>query len=287
MSKRAAIWMLVLASLLWSTSGVMIKLSDLSPLALVGGRSVLASLTLLAVVGRPHFTWSPAQIGGALCLVATQVLFVVSTRMTSAANAILLQYTAPIYVALFGTWFLGERAKRSDWLAMAAIGLGMALFFGDELSADGYLGNLLAVISGLTMAWMTLFMRKQKDGSPTETMLLGNILAALIGLPFLLAERPAGVDWAIIGYLGIFQLGIPFALYSRAITRLQAVEAVLIQTLEPIANPLLVFLVVGEQPGPLALVGGAIVVAAICARALASAFAERRAAAAPVAVAAD
>lgn len=265
-NRRRSVILLVGAVVLWSTSGLFIKLSSLNPLALAGGRSAITALVLLAWIGKPHFTWSASQIGGALSMVLTFVMFVTATQLTSAANAILLQFTAPLYVALFGGWFLGERPKSYDWWTMAAIIAGMVLFFGDALSRGGILGNILAMCSGVTLAWMTLFLRKER-GNSASTILLGNILTALIGLPFLLLSPPQPVDWAILLFLGVLQLGIPFIMYSLSLRHLEALEAILIQTLEPILNPIWVFLVVGERPGPLALLGGALVILAVALRA--------------------
>jgi drug/metabolite transporter (DMT)-like permease len=273
---RRAVWLLLICVILWSTSGVMIKESTLPAMAIVGGRSLLAAIVLAIYIRRPHFTWSLPQIGGAVTQAATFVLFVTSTQMTSAANAILLQYTAPLWVALFGIWYLRERPRRIDYITMGLMAVGMLLFFGDKLTGSNLLGNILAVLSGVTMAWMTLFLRKQKDGSPMETILLGNILAAAIGLPFLLTSSPTSQDVGILFFLGIFQLGIPFILYGYAITRLPALEVVLISTLEPILNPLWVFLINGELPGPMAMVGGAIVLLAALVRGLAMTAGSRR-----------
>ena len=260
--------MLACAATLFSTSGLFIKIISLTPLALVSARSIIAALIMALWLRRPHFTWSVAQVGGAVALVATQILFVLATRQTTAANAIFLQYTAPVYVALFGAWFLGEKAKSYDWLTMAAIAVGFFLFFNDKLSPSGWWGNVYAIISGMTLAWLLLFMRKQKDGSTAETILLGNILAGIIGLPFLLSASSTPGDWAGILFLGVLQLGIPFILMSVAIKWLTAVEAVLIQTLEPIFNPIWVFLVIGELPSFWALVGGLIVLTAVTGRAI-------------------
>lgn len=265
---RKAVYLLLLGVLLWSTSGLLIKESTLPALAIVGGRSALAAIVLAVYVRRPKWTWSLAQVGGAVALAITYILFVIATQLTSAANAILLQYTAPMWVALFGIWYLRERPLTIDYVSMALIAVGMLLFFGDKLTGDALLGNLLAALSGVTMAWMTLFMRKQKDGSPYETVLLGNTLAAVVGLPFLLTASPAPVDWAILLFLGIFQLGMASILHAYAIKRLAALEVILICTLEPILNPLWVFLFVGEMPGPMALIGGAIVVIAVLVRGL-------------------
>lgn len=266
---RRAVWLLLICVTLWSTSGVLIKESTLPAMAIVSGRSLLTAIVIALYIRRPHFTWSLPQVGGAVMQAATFVLFVMATQMTSAANAILLQYTAPLWVALFGAWYLHERPRRIDYITMAMIAFGMLLFFGDKLTGSGMVGNILAIVSGITMAWMTLFLRKQKDGSPMETILLGNILAALIGLPFLLTSSPTSMDIGILVFLGIFQLGIPFILYGYAIVRLPALEVVLISTLEPILNPLWVFLFNGELPGPMAIVGGAIVLLAALVRGLA------------------
>lgn len=277
MTRPRAILMLACAATLFSTSGLFVKIISISPLALVSSRSIIAAIVIALWLRRPHFTWSVAQVGGAVALAATQILFVVATRQTTAANAIFLQYTAPVYVALFGVWFLGERNKSYDWLTMAAIAIGFFLFFNDELSPAGWWGNVYAIFSGLTLAWLLLFMRKQKDGSTAETVLLGNILAALVGLPFLFSASPTPGDWAGIVFLGVLQLGIPFIMMSVAIKWLTAVEAVLIQTLEPIFNPIWVFLVIGETPSFLALIGGLIVLAAVTGRAVIVAKEGRRA----------
>ncbi|HHY54739.1 MAG TPA: EamA family transporter [Chloroflexi bacterium] len=263
---RRAVWLLVTCVLLWSTSGVLIKQSSLSALAIVGGRSAIAAVVLWLFLRRPHFTWSAPQVGGAIAYFFMVVFFVQATVLTSAANAILLQYTAPIWVAIFSYWFLGERLLKIDYVAIAAILVGMLLFFGDALTPSGMLGNVLAVLAGVAMAWMTLFMRKQKNTSSLETVLLGNLLAAAVGLPFLFMSPVQSSDWVIVGFLGVFQLGLPFLLYATAIRSLSAIEAILISCLEPILNPILVFIFVGETPGPMALLGGAIVLLAVLGR---------------------
>lgn len=276
MPRRKAIVYLLITVFLWSTSGVLVKLlPSWNPLALNAVRSIIAAGLIWLYVRKPHFTWSFTQVGAAVAYVAANTCFIAATQLTTAANAIFLQYSAPLWVAIFGAWYLHERPKPADWVAMAAIFVGMLLFFGDNLSLNGYVGNLLAILGGISFAWMILLMRKQKDGSPVESVLLGNLLAFLIGLPFLVgpwAEMPAFSvqDWAILIFLGIFQLGIPFILYARAIQALTAVEAVLIQTLEPILNPIWVYLGIGETPGRFALLGAAIVLAAVTIRAVIS-----------------
>lgn len=277
MDRRRAVLLLVICVVLWSTSGLFVKLSTLNPIALAGGRSLVTAITVWIWLRRPRFTFSGEQIGGALCMAATFLLFISATRYTSAANAILLQYTAPVWVALFGAWFYGERARTLDWAIIGAIVVGMLLFFGERLSPEGMLGNVLALLAGVTMAMMTLLLRRQRHDAG-ETILLGNIFTALVGVPFLFFTPVQPVDIGILVVMGVFQLGLPFMLYAIAIRNLEALETVLIATLEPILNPIWVFLVVGERPGTLALLGGAIVVGAVTLRAVLAAGAARRAA---------
>ncbi len=287
--RTRAVGYLLAAALLWSAGGVLIKWVDWHPIAIAGTRSAIAAATLWALLRRPRFDWSAAQIGGAVAYAATVLLYVSAVKITTAANAILLQYTAPIYVALFGAWFLQERTTWIDWLAVALSVAGMALFFRDSLSSQALWGDVLAVLSGVTLAWMVLFLRKQKAGAPMESVLLGNILAAVASIPFLWGAAPGLKGWAGLALLGVFQLGLSYALYATAIRHVTAVEAVLFSTLEPILNPIWVLLLIGERPGPWALAGGALVVTAITARGVFQAarsgrrrWLQRRAASPPV-----
>lgn len=275
--------LLLLAALCWSLGGVLIKSIDWPPMAVAGGRSAIAIPIILLCVGRPKFTFSTAQIGGAIGYALTVVLFVFATRMTTAANAIFLQYTAPIYVALLGRWYLGERASRIDWLVIAVALLGIALFFMDRLTTAGMWGNIIALGSGLAFASVALFLRKEKAGSPVASILLGNILVALIGLPFVLQAPSLGEGglWRLV-LLGTVQLGLPYVFYAAAIKQVTALEATLIPLLEPVLNPLWVMLALGERPGPWAIVGGLLVLGAVLGRGLLMMRAGRRIAARPV-----
>jgi drug/metabolite transporter (DMT)-like permease len=266
MSRTRAVLLVALGATLFSTSGLLIKLITISPLALVGARGIVASIVIAIWLRRPRFTWSLPQVGGGVALALAQIFFVIATRETTAANAIFIQYTAPVLVAVFGIWFLGERAKSYDWLTMGAIGIGLYLIFSGDFSLRGAWGEVSAMLSGISFAWLFLFLRKQKDTSTTETVLLGNIVAAVIGTPFLFFESPTLADWGGILFLGVLQLGIPFIILSLAIKQLTAVEAIMIQTLEPILNPVWVFLVIGETPTSLELTGGLVVLFAVTAR---------------------
>jgi drug/metabolite transporter (DMT)-like permease len=260
------------AALCWSLAGVLFKYIAWSGLAAAAGRGLVAGLFLLLVSWRElKFTWSPVQLGAAVAYATCTVLFAAANKLTTAANAILLQYTAPVWVALLGAWMLHERPVRADWLTIAAVLGGLGLFFYDGLQLHNVLGVSVALASGFGFAVMTLMMRKQKDTSALESIILGNFLSVLIGLPALVtapALAPSG--WAALGVLGVIQLGLAYLLYSKAIKHVTALEAVLIPVLEPILNPVWVLLTLGEEPSPLALVGGAIVLGAVTVRAIAS-----------------
>lgn len=267
-----SILQLILAALLWSTGGVLVKAIDWSPLAIAGTRSAIAAATLLVLVRRPRFHWSATQILAAFFYAGTVVLFVLSTRLTTAANAIFLQYTAPIYIALLSGPLLGEKPTRFDWAMTALAFSGICLFFLDQLSASGIWGIVLATISGLSFAGLSITMRKQKTGSPIESVILGNGLAALVGLPAILtAGAPSGpAPWTGLLVLGVFQLALAYWLYARAIKHVPVLQAVIITTCEPILNPLWVMFFIGEKPGLWSIAGGVLVIAASALRALKS-----------------
>ncbi|MFL6528381.1 MAG: DMT family transporter [Chthoniobacterales bacterium] len=262
--------LLLTAAVLWSLAGVLIKSVHGHPMALAAGRSAIAIPVIFACVGlqrnKLSFTFSQAQIGGAIGYALTVALFVFATRMTTAANAIFLQYTAPIYVAIIGRWYLGERALPIDWLVIAIALTGIALFFVDKLSVSGFWGNIVALCSGLSFASLVLFLRKEKAGSPVTSALLGNAIVALAGLPFLLRTHFSGPDLRLLIILGVVQLGLPYVLYATAIKHVTALEATLVTLLEPVLNPTWVMIALGERPGPWALVGGVLVLGAVLTR---------------------
>jgi len=268
MSERARASLLLAATaLIWSSGGLAIKLVDLPPMAITGVRSALSALTLALIFRKSlSFGLSPARICAALSYAALLISNVAATKMTTAANAILLAYTAPVYVALLAPRLLGEKTRPADWLFIGAVLSGMVLFFLDQLSPEGLLGNLVAVGSGLCYAAFTLSMRGQKDASPVESVLLGHVLTACVGLPFLFGALPSAAGWTGLLYLGVIQQGVSLALYVWCIKRLGALEAILIMTLEPILNPVWVALGVGELPGFWSLAGGLVVLLAVTLR---------------------
>lgn len=262
------------AAFLWSIAGLFIKAIDWNPFAIASARSFISSLVVLAWLRRPRFHWSLPQVGAALAQAATMLLFVAANKTTTAANAILLQYVGPIFTALIGAWLLKERARWEHWASFAFVAVGMILLFMDKLGGGRLLGNVLALLSGLTFSFCFVFLRMQKDASPLESILLAHWFTAVIGLAVALFLPCPVFTWKNIGavaVLGIFQVGVAAILFAYAIKRITAVFANLVAVIEPVFNPVWVFLALGERPGPSAIVGGAIIILAVAGASLISA----------------
>lgn len=256
----------VSAAILWSFGGLLIKLISLHPMATAGGRSAIAAAALWGIARPISARFTRGQLLGALFYAGTVVFFVIATKTTTAANAILLQYTAPVYVALVSYRLLGERITRVDWLSIVVVLLGMALFFFDGLGGGAFVGNLLAIASGIFFAFNVVLLRKERHGSPMAIILLGNLITALIGLPFMFVQPPTSNDLLLLVPLGLFQLGLGYLLFVRGVRYVSAVEGTLLPVIEPLLNPLWVALFYGERPSLMAAVGGAIVIGAVTIR---------------------
>lgn len=256
----------VIASILWSTGGLLVKLSNWHPLAISGGRSLIAALVMLVYLRRPKITKSKAQIIGAITYSTTVMFFVIANKLTTAANAILLQYTSPIFVALLGVWILKEKIHWYDIVSILVVFLGMGLFFIQGVDRGNILGNIIAILAGFSLACTTISLRLQKEGSAVETTWLGNILTFVLALPFIIQVKVDAINLIIILILGIFQLGISYILYVNALKYISALEAILITVLEPLLNPVWVYVFTGEAPGIYALIGGSIVILTILIR---------------------
>ena len=269
--RRKAILYLVITAILWSSSGLFVKILDWQPVAILAGRSFFAAIVFLIYLRRIPTRFGLWQVLAASMFILTQFLFITSTKLTTAANSIFLQYTAPIYVVLLGYWFLGEKPSRTDWLAMLVIFAGLTLFFADKLSPEGFYGNLLAILSGVTSAIMMVSFRAQKDGNPAESNLIAFLVTATFGLPFVLKETWTVNSVLILAFLGVFQIGFAFIFFTKGIKHIPALEANLIGTLEPVLNPIWVFLFYGESMGRFALVGGLVVLGGVILSAVGSA----------------
>lgn len=261
------------AAFLFSTGGAAIKSAAFTSWQVAGFRSGVAALAVWAFLpaarelrrGRLGITLLVA-----LAYAATLILFVLANKLTTAANTIFLQSTAPLYILLLGPVLLKERITARDLGFMLVVGVGMACFFLERQQSfatapDPARGNLFAIGSGVAYALMLVGLRWMgtQGGSPAAAVGLGNLLAFLMALPLALpvAGHPA-VDWAVIVYLGVFQIGVAYALLTRAIPHIPAFETSLLLFVEPALNPLLAWAVHGEYPGTGALMGGAIILSA-------------------------
>lgn len=265
------------AAVLWSTGGLFIKWVSLDALGVTMWRSLLAGITMY-VVARPAIRapWRTSRLTWAIAVsyALTLVMFVSATKLTTAANAIFLQYTAPLYLLVTGALFLGERATRVDFATVAVAFGGMGLFFVGRLETDALGGNVLAVLSGVSLAAMFTLLRAPSCTPATrpEAMMLGNILL-VVGLFAVNAARgssepftPGLRDFFGLAFLGVVQIGFAYLLFGFGVAHVQALEASLIGMLEPVLNPVWVFIFLGETPGWWAVLGGAIIVAAVTVR---------------------
>jgi len=265
------------AALLWSSGGAAIKLCRLDAWQLAGGRSLIAGLLILALSPSARRRPTKLSFGVAVAYVFTVVLFVTATKLTTAANAIFIQDTAPLWVLLLSPWLLKEHPTRGELLSVPVFGLGLGLFFLDQLSPGQVAGNLVALASGVAFGLSILGLRRLGDGGPAA-LVLGNLLAAAVTMPFWFAgPTPTPMDLGLVAFLGVFQLGLSYLLFSWGVQGTPAVEASLLVLLEPVLNPVWTFLFTGERPGPWALVGGAVILAATAWRTVQPVLVARRA----------
>jgi drug/metabolite transporter (DMT)-like permease len=220
---------------------------------------------MLLYIRRPILTFSFPQVAAGVANALTMILFVSSTKLTTAANAILIQYSAPILVAIFGWIILKEKPYWEQWAGLVFISAGICIFFFDKVGAGNRFGDLLALGSGLTFALQSVFLRRQKDGSPAESIVISHALVILVSIPFICMAPPSFTLTAAGAalFLGVFQVGIASLFFAYGIKRIPVLHAMLIATLEPILNPLWVFLLIGERPSSNAIVGGLIIVASV------------------------
>lgn len=264
--------MLAGAALLFSTGGAAIKAASLTSWQVASFRSGVAALFLLAALPEARRHWQARLLPPALAYAATLILFVLANRLTTSANAIFLQDTAPLYVLLLSPWLLRESIRRADVLYMLAVAAGMSLFFlGAPAAAvtapDPARGNWVALVSGVTWALTLIGLRwlgRSGEGNAAiATVAVGNGIAFLAALPAALPAPPAAVaNLSVILYLGIVQIGFAYVLLTRAIRHVPAFEATTVLLLEPALNPLWTWLVHGEKPGPWPLAGGGVILVA-------------------------
>ena len=267
--ERVGVLLIASAALLWSTAGVGIKAIADPPLKVVFFRSAIAAVVLLLYF-RPRLRrLTPGFLAGIACYAACLVSFVTATKWTTAANAIFLQYTGIIWVLLLSPLVVREPLKGRDVAAIAVAFAGMALFFVGKFDPRGRAGDAVALLSGLFFAGLVLSLRRERGVGAEAVVAWGNVVTSAAVLPFVASDltlTPRSA--AVYLFLGVFQLAGAYALFVRGIRHVTATEASLVGMLEPIANPIWVFLFLGEKPEATSLAGGLVVLGAIAWRTL-------------------
>ncbi|MCK9171266.1 MAG: DMT family transporter [Treponema sp.] len=286
LSTASGVLSLVFCALLWSTGGVLVKLVDWNPFAIAGTRSLIGLITVCLMLRRlPSFIVRDEKNGktdlrgtlyvyiAAACYAGTMILYIVANKLTTAANAILLEYTDPIYIIMFGPLILGEKNRKSDYVTVAGVVLGMVLFFADGLRGGRMAGNLIAALSGTSWGFCTIYMRKLTRRGSQDAFMLSHIITFLVGVPFIFIYGfPSGSVIVSSGIglllLGIFQIGIPSILYACGIGSVRALSASFISMIEPLMNPVWVLLFMGEVPSVWTCTGGVVILGCIIGREL-------------------
>jgi drug/metabolite transporter (DMT)-like permease len=269
--------LLLAAAVLFSTGGAAIKAGDLTSWQVASFRSGVAAIALFTLIpeARRGWTWRVWPVG--LAYSGTLVLFVLAARLTTAANAIFLQSTAPLYVMLIGPLLLKEPVRRSDLAFIGAVALGLSMFFiGTEAASatapDPARGNLIAAVTGiswaLTISGLRWQGRRQADGA-VATVVAGNLIACLVALPMALpVVKVSLTDGLVIVYLGLFQIGLAYFCVTRAIRHVPAFEATALLLVEPALNPIWTWIVHGERPSTWGITGGVLILGATAVKTL-------------------
>ena len=268
-SERRGILLVAAAALLWSTGGIGIKLLSEPPLKIAFYRSATAAVALFLIFRPRVWRWAAPFLVGVASYAACLTTFVLATKWTSAANAIFLQYSGVVWVLIASPFVLKEPFHRRDAVAVSVAFCGMLLFFVGKFESRGYAGEITALISSGFFAILVLALRRERGGGSESVVTYGNVLAALALLPFVYGDLAVTTRSALVlTFLGVLQIGGAYALFVAGLRHVTATEASLVGMLEPISNPIWVFLFLGERPGAFSILGGAIVLGAVAWRTL-------------------
>src|SRR5438552_14592473 len=257
------------AAILWSTGGLFIKATHLSAFELSFGRSLLGAITIAFFTRKEGFGINRISALTSILYAALLILFVLATKLTTAANAIFLQYTAPVYVLILEPLFYKEKFRSRDFITVAACIAGMSLFFVGKLRPQDVTGNLFALASGACFALFFLLLRhsKARNVNRASSAIYGNLICVLICTPAFFGAMQRGIgtaDFGRLAYLGIVQIGFAYLLFTLAMARgVRSLDAGIIGYVEPVLNPIWVFLFIGERPSGWAIIGGAIIIASV------------------------
>lgn len=265
MKKQTGTLFVFLAALLYSIGGLCIKVIPWNGLSINGARNVIALMVVgsYLLLSRHRLRFNRWILLGAVSVCGTNVFYTVANKMTTAANAIVLQFTAPIFVLLLTALVWRKLPRKGELVACGVVVLGVLCFFVDSLQAGGMGGNVVALLSGFSYAGVFL-LQDMPDSDPISSVFWGNVCSALIGLPWLMGETSvSSVTLLSLVVLGVFQVGLAYILLTLGLARTSAVTASLVSGIEPILNPILVALIYHETIGPVSLVGAVIVIGGV------------------------
>ncbi|MGI8467272.1 MAG: DMT family transporter [Pyrinomonadaceae bacterium] len=268
------IFLIVLAVLLWSTGGLFIKMTTLDAVAVNAGRAFFAAITVAIFTYRKGLKLDWFTLLTSFFYAGTLSCFVFANKTTTAANAIFLQYTAPIYILIFAPFILKEKFRVSDLITVAVCLIGMSLFFlepqnsENKLASNVFLGNAVALLSGIFFGLYILFLRHPRSlqKNPALSVFYGNLMIVVLMIPFLIQNppQPTRNDFLAVLFLGVLQIGIAYILFTKGLADgVRSLDASIVGFIEPLLNPVWVFLFLGEKPSGWAIIGGIIIVSAI------------------------
>lgn len=267
MTRNRAILEMLLCAALWSIAGIFIKLIPWNSIVIAGLRSLIAGLVMFVYMRARGigFTADRRSLAGGAALCLTLTCFVAANKLTTAANSIVLQFTAPMFIVVFSALFLKKRFSRADVLAVVLTMAGISLFFFDQLTPGHLTGNCVAIFAGMAFACYYMSLEGASESQRMSAILIAHGLTFLVGLPFTFVYPPelSAAPVACILVLGVVQLGIPYVLLGRASGACPPLACSLLGAVEPLLNPVWVFIFDGEAPGLWALIGGVVVVATI------------------------
>ena len=258
------------AAFLWSTSGLFIKLLDWHPIVISGSRSFVAAIFLLIVrlfspppkdrKNPPAIFWASSFI-----FAFTIYTFITANKMTTAANVILLQYSAPVWAALLGWLLVKEKPNWEHWAALVLVMGGLLLFFRGGIGPGATLGNILSIVSGVFLGAHTVTLRMMKDGDPRDAFLFAHTVTAVLSIPFFILYMPTLKISTVLPllYMGTLQMGLASILFAYGIKRTTAIQAILTAIVDPLFSPVWVFVITGERPSSSALLGGVIIITSV------------------------
>ena len=260
-----------LTAILWSSGGLFIKLISLDSMELSFFRCAIAAVVFALMFRKRILKLNRLALLNSFAYAAVLILFVIATKTTTAANAIFLQSTAPIYVLIFEPLLTKTKWERINIITIVVCFLGMILFFMGDLTPGDIKGNIAALLAGVAFAAFFLGMKKNEPQYGESSIFYGNVIVALICIPFITDMNSISVqDFAMVSFLGVFQIAFAYALFSYGLKRIIAVEASIISMFEPVLNPIWVFIGYGEVPSFYAIIGGIIIITAITVRTLIS-----------------